>query len=107
MSFANTKCSQNYAICYDECNVQFAFISNIVQFNGNIYCIIRKIAKKREFVQEVELEKELNNFFLIGQITNIYEIIPIHDILNKCTILDNQALGEIFISRCSALKEHS
>ena len=57
-----------------------------------------------EFVQEVELEKELNNFFLIGQITNIYEIIPIHDILNKCTILDNQALGEIYISRCSALK---
>ena len=92
---------------YATINAMFAFISNIVQFNGNIYCIIRKIAKKREFVQEVELEKELSNFFLIGQITNIYEIIPIHDILNKCTILDNQALGLIFISRCSALKEHS
>ena len=44
---------------------------------------------------------------MIGKLTKNYKIINFNTIINKCTILTNEYLDEIFISRCVALKEQS
>ena len=44
---------------------------------------------------------------MIGKLAEDFKIISFNSIINKCTILVNEHLDEIFISRCVALKEHS
>jgi hypothetical protein len=46
------------------------------------------------------------NFFLIGHLSNEYEIINKNQILTKSSILQHNKCEEIFFSRCTELNEH-
>ena len=77
-----------------------------MQINNNIQIIIKKAFKKRPFTNDTELEKNLEHFFYIGQISNEYEIISLNKIINKCCFLYNNVCNEIFFSLCTELQEH-
>jgi hypothetical protein len=53
-----------------------------------------------------ELNDILENFFLIGHLSNEYEIINKNQILTKASILQHNKCEEIFFSRCTELNEH-
>jgi hypothetical protein len=63
--------------------------------------------KKRNLSSDIDIETHLDKFFLIGKLAEDFKIISFNSIINKCTILANENLDEIFISLCVALKEHS
>ena len=71
-----------------------------------IYAIIQIANKKRSLTNDNELNAILDNFFLIGHLTNEYEIINIYQILTKSSILQNNECEEIFFNRCTELNEH-
>jgi hypothetical protein len=54
----------------------------------------------------MELQANIDNFFLIGKISNELKIIKIEQILNKSCILNNIECNEIFLSKCTELQEH-
>lgn len=101
--------TQNYAICYEsQSNIKFGLIKNFLQINDdNIYCVIRNISKKSRFCDDEEIETYLNKFYLIGNLEETFSIINVEQIVNKCTLLKNSDLNEIFVSRCTELKEHN
>jgi hypothetical protein len=103
--------TQNYAICYHQQDkIEFGLIKKFFQVeidDRSIFCVVQKLSKKTEFSEDVEIENYLDKFFLIANIEESYSFIHINQILNKCTILKNAGLNEIFVSRCSELKEHN
>ena len=100
--------SQNFAICYNASNsVKFAFINCFLKINNNVYCIVKQFEKKRALSLDIDIETHLDRFFMIGKKSTHFSIISFNTIINKCAILINSDLDEIFISRGVALKEHS
>ena len=103
--------TQNYAICYhQQGKIEFGLIKKFWQVESNncsIFCVVQKLSKKNKLSEDDEIENYLDNFFLIANLEENYSFIHINKILNKCTILKNAELNEIFVSRCSELKEHN
>ena len=87
--------------------VHLGYIKFFIKIHGNVYCIVRQFEKKRNLSSDIDLETHLDNFFMKGKLAEGFKIISFNSIINKCTILVNENLAEIFISRCVALKEHS
>jgi hypothetical protein len=54
----------------------------------------------------MELQAYIDNFFLIGKMSNELKIIKIEQIKNKACILNNYEFNEIFFSKCTELQEH-
>ena len=54
----------------------------------------------------MELQAYIDNFFLIGKMSNELKIIKIEQIINKACILNNYECNEIFFSKCTELQEH-
>jgi hypothetical protein len=100
--------SQNFAICYSSFNlVHFGYIKYFIKIHNKVYCIVKQFEKKRNLSTDIDLETHIDKFFMIGKLGEDCKIISFNSIINKCTILANENLDEIFISRCVALKEHS
>ena len=86
--------------------VKFGFISKFLKIETKIYAIIQIAYKKRSLTNNNELNDILENFFLIGHLSNEYEIININQIFTKSSILQHNKCEEIFFSRCTELNEH-
>jgi hypothetical protein len=71
------------------------------------FCIDQNLSKKSRFSDDDEIETYLDNFFIIADLEENFSFTNANQILNKCTILKNEVLNEIFVSRCSKLKEHN
>ena len=68
---------------------------------------MKQLDKKRSLSLDTDIETHLDRFFMIGKKSTNLTIISFNTIINKCAILINSDLNEIFISRGVALKEHS
>jgi hypothetical protein len=101
--------TQNYGICYhQQGKIEFGLIKKFLQINNsNIFCVVQNLSKKSRFGDDDEIETYLDNFFIIADLEENFSFINVNQILNKCTILKNEVLNEIFVSRCSELKEHN
>jgi hypothetical protein len=75
--------------------------------DADYFCIVQNLSKKSRFSDDDEIETYLDNFFIIADLEENFSFINANQILNKCTILKNEVLNEIFVSRCSELKEHN
>jgi hypothetical protein len=102
----NAKSSSDFAICYTSrsSTVKFGFISKFLKietktfFISNLNNSIIQIAyKKRSLTNDNELNDILEKFFLIGHLSNEYEIINKKQILTKSSILQHNKCEEIFI----------
>ncbi len=54
----------------------------------------------------MEFEDSIDNFFLIGQMSDELKIIKIEQIINKACFLNNIECNMIFFSKCTELQEH-
>ena len=77
-----------------------------MQIDNVLYAFVVKPDKKRSFINDAAIDRQLGKFFLIGQLNNKIELIKISNIINKCSILNNTECNEIFFSRCTELHEH-
>jgi hypothetical protein len=71
--------------------------------------LIQNVSKKSGPVKiscHMELQESIDNFFLIGQMSDELKIIKIEQIINKACFLNNIECNEIFFSKCTELQEH-
>ena len=99
----------NFAICYslNGIQVEFGLTKKFFKIGSDFFLIVRKIIKKRGFTSDPLIERYLENFFLIGDVTNEFVLINIKNIINKSCILRNAEFNEVFRSRCTELNEHN
>jgi hypothetical protein len=69
-----------------------------LKIGSQVYAIIKTANKKRPFTSDMELQAKIDNFFLIGKMSNELKIIKIEQILNKACILNNIECNEIFLA---------
>jgi hypothetical protein len=68
------------------------------------YAAIQKLKKSKSFTENVSLEERLNEFFLICELENDFELISFNQIINKCVLIENK--NEYSVSVCNELNEH-
>jgi hypothetical protein len=70
-----------------------------LKIGNQLYSIIKTANKKRPFSSDMELQAYIDNFFLIGKMSNELKIIKIEQIINKACILNNYECNEIFFKQ--------
>jgi hypothetical protein len=67
--------TQNYAVAYQRNMViRFGLIEIFYKINDTYYCVIQTFRKKRNFVINNEIEKILEDWYLISEPTNELDI---------------------------------
>ena len=95
------KLTQNYAVVFKENNnTEFGFLKRIFIINEVFYGTVQKLDKKRNFLENENMEKKLNEFYFIAFLSNNFLIIKLENILNKCSLINNIHNDEIFINKC-------
>jgi hypothetical protein len=79
-------------------------IRKIYLLDHSVYFVIQNFTKFASFSRDNILENYLNEFFLISSLTNIYELIKIEYVIEKCIFLHNN--NEYYISICHDDTEH-
>ena len=99
------KC-QNFSVSYSSVNhnLKFGFIVHLYKINNFFYAAIQKLKKSKSFTENISLEERLNEFFLICELENDFELISFNQIINKCVLIENK--NEYFVSVCNELNEH-
>jgi hypothetical protein len=57
-----------------------------LKIGNQLYSIIKTANKKRPFSSDMELQAYIDNFFLIGKMSNELKIIKIEQIINTCIL---------------------
>ena len=85
----NTKSSSNFALCYTNTSgkVEFGFALRFLKIDKQVYSIVKTAIKKRPFTCDMELQDTIDNFFLIGKMSDELKIIKIEQITNKACFL--------------------
>ena len=80
--------SSDFPICYKSRSrtVKFGFISKFLKIETKIYAFIQIVYKKLSLKNDNELNEIPDNCFLIGRLSNKYEIINLNQILTKSSI---------------------
>ena len=74
-----------------------------MEINKKLFCFIEKL-NTMKFSHLMEVQKEIERFFIKIQDTNVIEIIPIENISRKCiSIVTN---SETFLTYCVDNEEH-
>ena len=76
--------------------VEFGFIKQFLEIHMEQYCVVQSIEKRRPLSANVNTEKHLSKFFVIGLKSDNLSIIKVTQIINKCNFLDNN--DEFFVS---------
>ena len=69
-----------------------------------MFFLIQNFEKKRNFSSDSFIEAKLNEFYLICSLSNIYSLVGITDIEEKCVFLNNNS--EYFISLLHDEEDH-
>ena len=98
------KC-QNFAVTYSNSqkNLNFGLIVNYYKLN-DVFAIAQKLRKSKCFTSNDSIEDRLNDYFLICELIEEYEIIFFNAIHKKCVIISKD--NEYFISVCNDINEH-
>jgi hypothetical protein len=84
----------------------FGLIRKIYKNNENIFFLIQQIIKSKNFSQvSLEIEEKLDEFFIISSLSQTFSLINIHDVHEKCILLNNNE--EYFISIIHCEKDHN
>ena len=82
----------------------FGLIRKIYRHENHFLCLVENFIKSSSFSQDIELERNLNEFFEISTLTNKFSLIKVEEIVKKCIFLKNN--NEYFISVCHDEEDH-
>ncbi len=101
----NKKRNQNYTIAYlKSSKLCFGIIRKFYQIEQNLFCVIQKLEKLKNLVDNESFESEINKFYCICELTEALELIKFDALIDKCVLIINK--DEYFVSLCNQINEH-